>query len=57
MRTKAIDAILSVARLIERILEVRLPMAAASGLGIRFEHDENVETCFSSRHEGRRISR
>jgi hypothetical protein len=44
MRTKTIDAILSVARLIERILEVRLPMAAASGLRICFEDDENVET-------------
>jgi hypothetical protein len=53
MRTKAIEVISSVARLIQRILEVRLPVAAASGLRIRFEDDNDVETCFRSRHEGR----
>jgi hypothetical protein len=53
MRTKAIDVIRSVARSIQRILEVRLPVVAASGLRIRFEDDNDTETCFRSGHEGR----
>jgi hypothetical protein len=41
MRTKAIERFRSVERLIQRILEVRLPMAAASGLSIRSANSES----------------